>query len=588
MSNFDEFINKFKLYNLLLYDINDLPKYKPSEFNFDVVFSNNFCYPQHSLGFIYNIHQAKENTKKLNSFSNRKKVYLVTSLFEKTIDYKNKDSDNNFKHSIADSLDIFIKSIDKNFPKPLNRAFLKIWEMIILFDLIPDSNTFVSSHLAEGPGSFIQATILYRDFLKNNKKISSTKNDLYNGITLFSDHDYLQMQTDFINYINKTKPGQLKIFNNKSTDKIDEMIGGHTTKINKNIDNDLNYSEIISEPSNGDLTKLNTILQFAGASEKLSNFITADGGFDWKNENLQEQEAYKLILGQIFTALKIQDDKGSFIIKIFESYTYTTLKIIEFLRSFYDKVYIYKPYTSRISNSEKYIVCKNFNRKLLTNDISNKIDSLMNKINKNEEFNIFNIFTNLTIDRQKINVYKKINLTLLTKQYIGINNILEFIDLDNYNGVEYNTYLQKQITASYFWNSLFLNPSMYNKFSKYHNTYNYLNYDFKNNTIFINDYKLKQNNIQFNDQTSEELNQNKSISLQRNTKITNKNNKSITKINNTKQKGGNVEHFKNHNNNNNNNNDDNSISSTDSNIKKYQDNIDIDSDDMIIGTMEDI
>jgi 23S rRNA U2552 (ribose-2'-O)-methylase RlmE/FtsJ len=494
MLGFDNITNELEKYNLLLYDINGLDKPNPSDFNINVQLSNNFAYPKFTLGFSHFIHQIKDNTKELNNFNNRKKVYLVTSLFEKSIDNKNiKNTDDEHIrniNSINDELSQFIKGIDKNFPAVLNRAFLKIWEMIVLFDLIPDDENFTSSHLAEGPGSFIQATILYRDFLKKNKKISTTKHDNYYGVTLFSDHDYLQMQKDFIKYIDKEKPGQLHIFSNTNVNKIDQMFGGNGEK--DNIDN-INYEELFKIRSNGDITKLNTILQFAGSKlgntkgfSESSNLITADGGFDWRNENLQEQEAYKLIIGQIVTALKTQKNEGNFVIKIFESYTIVTVKLIEFLRSFYDKVYIYKPYTSRISNSEKYVVCKKFNKKSFTNDISNKLDLLVKKLNDNDIYDVEDIFTDFNVDDTKIKLYKNINISLLVKQYMGINNILGFIHLDNYNGTEYNNYLKKQIYASYFWNSLFLVPSMFNKLFKFSKTYNYLNYEFANNNIFIN------------------------------------------------------------------------------------------------------
>jgi 23S rRNA U2552 (ribose-2'-O)-methylase RlmE/FtsJ len=511
MLSFNDITNEFKKYNLLLYDINGLNKQKPSDFNIDVTFSNNFAYPQFTLGFSHYIHQIKEGTKELNKFNTRKKVYLVTSLFEKSIDYKNiKKNDDNEQvdentKSINDSLSEFIKSVDKNYPSVLNRAFLKFWEMIILFDLIPDDSSFTSSHLAEGPGSFIQATILYREFLKKNKQITSTKDDNYYGVTLFSDHDYLQMQRDYINYINKTKPNQLHIFDNTNVNKIDQMFGGDQTNKNKdeNENENVNYKELFKSQSNGDITKLNTILQFGGSksvdsktkgfSSKPSNLVTADGGFDWNNENLQEQEAYKLIIGQIVTALKVQKNGGDFVIKIFESYTLVTIKLIEFLRSLYENTYIYKPYTSRISNSEKYIVCKNFNKKLFTTDISSKLDLFVKNINDNDIYDISDIFTNIVISEEKIKLYKNINISFLVKQYIGINNILQFIHLDNYNGIEYNTYLKKQIIASYFWTSLFLNPSMFNKLFKFSKNYNYLQYEFISNDIFINNYKTIKN-----------------------------------------------------------------------------------------------
>ena len=47
-------------------------------------------------------------------------------------------------------------------------------------------------------------------------------------------------------------------------------------------------------------------MQLIMAGEVDKEFITADGGFYWNNENYQEQEAYKLILGEIITALNIQ------------------------------------------------------------------------------------------------------------------------------------------------------------------------------------------------------------------------------------------------------------------------------------------
>lgn len=497
MLNFDDIVNKLKTYNLLLYDINGLDKIKSTEFDIDVNFSNNFTYPRFNLGFSHFIHQIKDSTKELNRFNNRKKVYLVTSLFEKSIDNKNlKGDDIEHNESINDKLSEFIKNIDKSYPSVMNRAFLKIWEMIILFDLVPDDSSFTSSHLAEGPGSFIQATILYRDFLNKEKKISSTKNDNYYGVTLFSDHDYLQMQKDFINYINKTKPGQLHIFDNSNVNKIDQMFGGSNPDKKQNDCDKINYKKISKQPSNGDITKLNTILQFGGSTpnktkgfSQPSNLVTADGGFDWNNENLQEQEAYRLIIGQIITALKVQKNEGDFVIKIFESYTTITIKLIEFLRSLYDKVYIYKPYTSRISNSEKYIICKKFNKKSFTSNISNKLDLLIKKLNDNEIYYINDIFSNIKIDESKINLYKNINTSLLNKQYVGINNILEFIHLDNFNGIEYNTYLKKQINASYFWNSLFLIPDMFSKICKFGKKYNYLTYEYSNNTIFLNDYR---------------------------------------------------------------------------------------------------
>ena len=88
-------------------------------------------------------------------------------------------------------------------------------------------------------------------------------------------------------------------------------------------------------------------------------------------------------------------------------------------------------------------------------------------INKNEQYNIIELFSGYIIDEKAINQYIKINLELSKLQYIGINNIIKFINLDNYNGVDYHQYLEKQIKASIFWNNIFLNIKTYNNVYKY-------------------------------------------------------------------------------------------------------------------------
>lgn len=477
MTDTIELFKEFNTYNPLIFDISN-NKIDILKSSFDIQFSNNICYPEFNLGFHHYIHQAKDKMEIVDQFTNRKKIYLVSSLFEKNIDYKEETETGIKFTSIDNGIKDFIKEINVNFPPLLNRAFLKMWEMIIFFNLIPDDENFTSSHLAEGPGSFIQATILYREMQQKLGKIKSYAKDNYFGITLHSDHEHLLMHQDFIKYFSKEKPNRLHIMETKSLQEIKDMYGG-----GKNINN----------ITNGDLTKINTIKLFGGSKNiesfaKPSFLITSDGGFDWKKENLQEQEAYCLIFGEIVTALKLQEDGGNFVIKIFESFTKITIKMIELLKNFYSKVYICKPYTSRISNSEKYIVCKGFKKSLLTTSINKKLEDIILNINKNEIFNILDIFTDIEIPLDTYKFYKTINSELLLKQYIGINNIVKFINLDNYNGVEFNEFLDKQIIASHFWNNMFLNTSNYSKIYKYFNSFDFIKYkntDTKNNHLEI-------------------------------------------------------------------------------------------------------
>jgi hypothetical protein len=77
------------------------------------------------------------------------------------------------------------------------------------------------------------------------------------------------------------------------------------------------------------------------------------------------------------------------------------------------------------------------------------------------------VFSDYNIDDKSIQLYRKINIELFNKQYVGMNNILTFVNLDNYNGVEYHNFLDKQIAASIYWNNTFLDPKNYNNIHKY-------------------------------------------------------------------------------------------------------------------------
>ena len=156
----------------------------------------------------------------------------------------------------------------------LSRAYLKLWELIIYFDLIEDTEQFTSAHIAEGPGSFIQATIMYRELQEKLKKIKSCKKDKYYVVTMYSDNEHLQIQKDFINNYSKESPKRLHVLETISTtslNKFEQEGGGGSGK------------------GDGDITKLNTIKLFGGSGKtkgfaENADLFTADGGFDWKNE----------------------------------------------------------------------------------------------------------------------------------------------------------------------------------------------------------------------------------------------------------------------------------------------------------------
>lgn len=384
-------------------------------------FSRNIDYPKFSLGFHHYIHQSKTKMEITKEFENKKKVYFVINKFERYVD--------NYEGDLNSVSKEYFNLNDK--PNILSRAFYKLWELFFMFDLVDlEEENFVSAHLAEGPGSFIQATMFYRD--KFAKK-GISKNDKYHAVTLHSegvDKHIPKLEQTFIDYYKKEKPVRFEM---------------HKTFPREE-------ARISPIKDNGDITDPKTIKLFGGRFEKVkANFITADGGFDWENENIQEQEAFKLILAQIIMAVKIQMEGGSFVCKLYESFTNITSKNIAILSSFYNEIYLVKPLTSRSSNSEKYAVCMDFkygNSKEKNSKIQ-KLENVLNEMNQNK--NLVNMFPDFLLSSDFKTDLISVNTEISNKQYITINEMVEFIKKQNYRGDEYQRRRLMQIEASKYW-----------------------------------------------------------------------------------------------------------------------------------------
>jgi hypothetical protein len=87
-------------------------------------------------------------------------------------------------------------------------------------------------------------------------------------------------------------------------------------------------------------------------------------------------------VSEVLYALSLQKPGGTFVLKIFDTFTRVTVDIIHLLAVFYSDVIIIKPNTSRVANSEKYIVCKGFKHSDVTE----------HEEHEHEHINIIDIF----------------------------------------------------------------------------------------------------------------------------------------------------------------------------------------------------
>ena len=206
------------------------------------------------------------------------------------------------------------KSVSKY--KPISRAFFKFIEINKQFNLLNCSQRIYSFHLAEGPGGFIEAISKLRD----------NPDDIYYGITLLK---------------NKEAPGWG--FCNKLLYKYNNI-----------------YIEY-GKTKTGNILLADNYKYCYDKYKSSMDIVTADGGFDFSSDyNQQENNSRKLIFVEILYIISLQKKEGSSIIKIYDSFSQFTVEAIYFLTNFYKKCYISKLNTSRVANSEKYIICKEF------------------------------------------------------------------------------------------------------------------------------------------------------------------------------------------------------------------------------------
>ena len=204
--------------------------------------------------------------------------------------------------------------------KPLSRSFFKMIEMTHMLNILPTlpAGECKSFHLAEGPGGFIEAM----SFLRKNPK------DLYYGMTLLEDS-------------NVNVPGWRK--------SKEFLLGNTNVIIEKGID------------GKGDLMNPRNLIHCFKNYRGQFDLVTGDGGFDFSIHYLsQEIVSAPLILCQVSFAVALQKRGGTFIIKMFDTFSKISLDILYLLSNMYETVNFVKPHTSRYANSEKYIVCKNF------------------------------------------------------------------------------------------------------------------------------------------------------------------------------------------------------------------------------------
>ena len=335
-----------------------------------------------------------------------KNIYIFMKYYNKLKEHKNIIDDyykewDNFK-KYMNPYELIYSPYDRNINaskhNPISRSFFKMWEILNRFNLINIDDNIVIANIAEGPGGFIESIFKYKK--QNN-------NDIYICNTLYPSNKNIPSWNKFYKFINENNIKSIKL-----------------------LYCDLyNYKNVIEYINN--------------FRDKKASFITADGGFDYSNDfNKQEENSSHIIYSEIVSALAIQDKGGNFVIKIFDTFTIFTLKCIFLLNSFYENIYLYKPLTSRVANSEKYIICKKF--KGIDKDLLEKFLESIKVFPKNNP----DIKT-IKLSNEFIYEFDSYNSQFVNNQIQFINKTLEIIK--NKDSIDLDKIIKEQIKNANEW-----------------------------------------------------------------------------------------------------------------------------------------
>jgi 23S rRNA U2552 (ribose-2'-O)-methylase RlmE/FtsJ len=188
-------------------------------------------------------------------------------------------------------------------PRPVSRSFFKMWEILHEFPVLQRMLAAPGrvACVAEGPGGFVQAILRMR-----------------------------RVRVDVITLVSRESPC-MRVY--------DANVSIH------NVD------------GSGDICRPFVAREFTAAVAGASLF-TADGGFDVHGQfDQQEAQSLDLLRAEVCIGIAALRAGGCMVVKFYDVFLDGTKQLVAWMHECFDEVYVYKPFTSRPANSERYMVC---------------------------------------------------------------------------------------------------------------------------------------------------------------------------------------------------------------------------------------
>ena len=308
----------------------------------------------------------------------------------------------------------------------------------------------------------LQTTIPFYYVVNPFENIISNYEDDINNST----KNYLKIKTDYNHEFHKMWE-TLFVFDLASTDILSSCILSNNKDTKDVITDVIDYlrqktgkkntkDQIVSSDKDMNLLKKNNCDLIIGHSK-----VESENSMN--NYCYLEQENYLEILKEIIHILKYQKEKGNAILQIYDVYTNVTIKLLYIISAFYDEVFVYKPFMSRPSDMDKYIILKGFKDNKELDNLIKILELCLSHVKKDEY--ITDLLLDFIVPKDYYNIFKFVNIKLANIQQNMINNIIIYIRENDYFGDKFHDYKNKQIESSTWWITNFYPPSQ-NLFEK--------------------------------------------------------------------------------------------------------------------------
>eukprot|EP00450_Noctiluca_scintillans_P022920 CAMPEP_0194522042 /NCGR_PEP_ID=MMETSP0253-20130528/56492_1 /TAXON_ID=2966 /ORGANISM="Noctiluca scintillans" /LENGTH=365 /DNA_ID=CAMNT_0039366445 /DNA_START=137 /DNA_END=1234 /DNA_ORIENTATION=+ len=128
-----------------------------------------------------------------------------------------------------------------------------------------------------------------------------------------------------------------------------------------------NFEPLWGADGTGDVCNAENIAHSAKKVGRNASIVVADGGFGVglgpngeHMENYQEIFCGRLLLAEMLMALEVIRTGGCFVCKLFDTFSSISVGLLFVAAALFEETFVVKPRTSRIVNSERYLVAKGF------------------------------------------------------------------------------------------------------------------------------------------------------------------------------------------------------------------------------------